>query len=157
VVLGAAGEEEIAIEAAADNSSTGAERAAHCRAALPDPVTKQATWEIILRDTELSGRLLEAITEGFWQPEQADLTAAYVDRYFAEMPAAAHRRTPWTAERVAALAFPRYAVAQPTREAAAALLARDDLTPGLRRVVTDADDDLRRALVARTAVAAASA
>jgi len=120
-------------------------------------VTKQATWEIILRDTELSGRLLEAITEGFWQPEQADLTAAYVDRYFAEMPAAAHRRTPWTADRVAALAFPRYAVAQPTREAAAALLARDDLTPGLRRVVTDADDDLRRALVARTAVAAASA
>ena len=73
------------------------------------------------------------------------------------MPAAAHRRTPWTADRVAALAFPRYAVAQPTREAAAALLARDDLTPGLRRVVTDADDDLRRALVARTAVAAASA
>ncbi|MFI6069416.1 aminopeptidase N [Micromonospora sp. NPDC051227] len=157
VVLGAAGEAEIAIEAAADNSSTGAERAAHCRAALPDPVTKQATWEIILRDTALSGRLLEAITEGFWQPEQADLTAAYVDRYFAEMPAAAHRRTPWTADRVAALAFPRYAVAQPTREAAAALLARDDLTPGLRRVVTDADDDLRRALVARTAVAAASA
>lgn len=94
VVLGAAGEAEIAIEAAADNSSTGAQRAAHCRAALPDPAAKQATWEIILRDTGLSGRLLEAIAEGFWQPEQAELTAAYVDRYFAEMPAAAHRRTP---------------------------------------------------------------
>ncbi|WP_330465703.1 aminopeptidase N [Micromonospora zamorensis] len=157
VVLGAAGEAEIAIEAAADNSSTGAERAARCRAALPDPAAKQAAWEIIVRDTELSSRPLEATAEGFWQPEQAELTAAYVDRYFADMPAAARRRTPWTADRVAALAFPRYAVAQPTREAAAALLARDDLTPGLRRVVTDADDDLRRALVARTAVAAASA
>ncbi|MEU1644124.1 aminopeptidase N [Micromonospora zamorensis] len=157
VVLGAAGEAEIAIEAAADNSSTGAERAARCRAALPDPAAKQAAWEIIVRDTELSSRPLEATAEGFWQPEQAELTAAYIDRYFADMPAAARRRTPWTADRVAALAFPRYAVAQPTREAAAALLARDDLTPGLRRVVTDADDDLRRALVARTAVAAASA
>ncbi|NYH42848.1 aminopeptidase N [Micromonospora jinlongensis] len=157
VVLGAAGEAEIALEAAADNSSTGAERAARCRAALPDPAAKQAAWEIIVRDTELSSRPLEATAEGFWQPEQAELTAAYVDRYFADMPAAARRRTPWTADRVAALAFPRYAVAQPTREAAAALLARDDLTPGLRRVVTDADDDLRRALVARTAVAAASA
>lgn len=157
VVLGAAGEAEIALEAAADNSSTGVERAARCRAALPDPVAKQAAWEIIVRDTELSSRPLEATAEGFWQPEQAELTAAYVDRYFADMPAAARRRTPWTADRVAALAFPRYAVAQPTREAAAALLARDDLTPGLRRVVTDADDDLRRALVARTAVAAASA
>ncbi|WFF00960.1 aminopeptidase N [Micromonospora sp. WMMD964] len=157
VVLGAAGEAEIAIEAAADVSSAGAERAARCRAALPDPGAKQAAWEIIVRDTDLSNRLLEATAEGFWQPEQAELTAAYVDRYFAEMPAAARRRTPWTADRVAALAFPRYAVAQPTREAAAALLARDDLTPGLRRVVTDADDDLRRALVARTAVAAAAA
>lgn len=157
VVLGVAGEAEIAIEATADNSSTGAERAARCRAALPDPAAKQAAWEIIVRDTELSSRPLEATAEGFWQPEQADLTAAYVDRYFADMPAAARRRTPWTADRVAALAFPRYAVAQPTREAAAALLARDDLTPGLRRVVIDADDDLRRALVARTAVAAASA
>ncbi|MFD6678921.1 aminopeptidase N [Micromonospora parva] len=157
VVLGAAGEAEIAIEAAADVSSAGAERAARCRAALPGLAAKQAAWKIIVRDTDLSNRLLEATAEGFWQPEQAELTAEYVDRYFAEMPAAARRRTPWTADRVAALAFPRYAVAQPTREAAAALLARDDLTPGLRRVVTDSDDDLRRALVARTAVAAASA
>ncbi|MDG4805710.1 aminopeptidase N [Micromonospora sp. WMMD1120] len=157
VVLGVAGESEIAVEAVADNSATGAERAARCRAALPDPAAKQAAWEIIVEDTELSNRLLEATAEGFWQPEQAELTAGYVERYFAEMPAAARRRTPWTADRVATLAFPRYAVAQPTREAAAALLARDDLTPGLRRVVTDADDDLRRALVARTAVAAASA
>ncbi|MFG2050947.1 aminopeptidase N [Micromonospora sp. NPDC048935] len=157
VVLGVAGEAEIAVEAAADNSSTGAERAARCRAALPDPAAKQAAWEIIVRDAELSNRLLEATAEGFWQPEQTELTAAYVERYFTDMPAAASRRTPWTADRVAKLAFPRYAVAQPTREAAAALLARDDLTPGLRRVVTDADDDLRRALVARTAVAAAAA
>ncbi|SCL67674.1 Membrane alanyl aminopeptidase Metallo peptidase. MEROPS family M01 [Micromonospora citrea] len=157
VVLGAAGAAEIAAEAAADPSATGAERAARCRAALPDPAAKQAAWEIIVSNTELSNRLVEATAEGFWQPEQAELTSAYVERYFADMPAAARARTPWVADRVANLAFPRYAVAQPTREAAAALLARDDLTPGLRRVVTDADDDLRRALVARTAVAAASA
>ncbi|WP_435209476.1 aminopeptidase N [Micromonospora sp. bgisy143] len=157
VVLGAAGEAEIAAEARADVSAAGAEQAAYCRAAVGDPAAKQAAWEIIVRDAELSNRLLEATAEGFWQPEQADLTAGYVQRYFAEMPAAARRRTSWTADRVAKLAFPRYAVAQPTRGAAAALLARDDLTAGLRRVVTDADDDLRRALVARTAVAAASA
>ncbi|MEH1168191.1 aminopeptidase N [Micromonospora sp. CPCC 205539] len=157
VVLGAAGEAEIAVEAAADPSATGAERAARCRASLPDPAAKEAAWEIIVSSTELSNRLLEATAEGFWHPDHVELTSGYVERYFADMPAAARRRTPWTADRVATLAFPRYAVAQPTREAAAALLARDDLTPGLRRVVTDADDDLRRALVARTAVAAASA
>ncbi|MGC5021955.1 aminopeptidase N [Micromonospora sp. DT47] len=157
VVLGAAGETEIAAEAAADPSATGAERAARCRAALPEVSAKEVAWEIITRNTDLSNRLVEAAAEGFWQPEQVELTAGYVDRYFTDMPEAARRRTPWVADRVAGLAFPRYAVAQPTRESAAALLARDDLTPGLRRVVTDADDDLRRALVARTAVAAAAA
>ncbi|GIJ20983.1 aminopeptidase N [Micromonospora lutea] len=157
VVLGAAGATEIAAEMTADPSATGAERAARCRAALPEPAAKQAAWEIIVSNTELSNRLVEATAEGFWQPEQAELTSAYVARYFADMPAAARLRTPWVAEEVAKLAFPRHAVSQPTREAAAALLARDDLTPGLRRVVTDADDDLRRALVARTAVAATTA
>ncbi|MEU5791746.1 aminopeptidase N [Micromonospora purpureochromogenes] len=157
VVLGAAGEPEIAAQAAADRSATGAERAACCRAALPDAEAKRIAWEIVISSTELSNRLVEATAEGFWQPEQAELTAPYVERYFADMPAAARLRTAWTADRVTTLAFPRYAVAQPTRELAAALLARDDLTPGLRRWVTDLDDDLRRALVARTAVAAASA
>ncbi|MFG1776901.1 aminopeptidase N [Micromonospora sp. NPDC049051] len=157
VVLGAAGAAEIAAEAAADPSASGAERAARCRAALPDPAAKRAAWEIVVSNTELSNRLVEATAQGFWQPEQAELTAGYVERYFADMPAAARSRTPWVADQVAKLAFPRHAVAQPTREAAAALLARDDVTPGLRRVVTDADDDLRRALVARTAVAAAAA
>ncbi|QOC90760.1 aminopeptidase N [Micromonospora craniellae] len=157
VVLGAAGEDEIAAESAADPSATGAERAATCRAALPDPAAKRAAWEIIVSNTELSNRLVEATAAGFWRPEQAELTADYVTRYFADMPAAARLRTPWVADGVAKLAFPRYAVVSSTREAAAALLARDDLTPGLRRVVTDADADLRRALVARTAVAAMTA
>ncbi|MER7460184.1 aminopeptidase N [Micromonospora sp. NPDC126480] len=157
VVLGAAGPAEITAEAAADRSATGAERAARCRAALPDAGAKQAAWEIVVADTELSNRLVEATAEGFWQPEQAELTAPYVARYFADMPAAARLRTPWVADRIASLAFPRYAVAQTTREAVADLLARDDLTPGLRRRLVDRDDDLRRALVARTAVAAASA
>ncbi|WP_229402425.1 aminopeptidase N [Micromonospora okii] len=157
VVLGAAGEGEIAAEAAADPSATGVERAARCRAALPDPAAKAAAWQVVVADTGLSNRLLEAAARGFWQPEQAELTEPYVERYFAEMPAAARLRTPWVAEQIAADAFPRYAVAQRTRELAAALLARDDVPPGVRRRVTDADDDLRRALVARTAVAAASA
>ncbi|WDZ84820.1 aminopeptidase N [Micromonospora cathayae] len=150
VVLGAAGEAEIAAEATADPSAKGAEEAARCRAARPDPAAKQAAWEVVSHDTELSNRLVEATVAGFWQPEQAELTAPYVERYFADMPAAARRRTAWVADEVAQLAFPRYAVAARTRELAAALLARDDLTPGLRRVVTDADDDLRRALTART-------
>ncbi|MEV1290005.1 aminopeptidase N [Micromonospora sp. NPDC049679] len=148
-VLGATGEPEIAGELAGDRSATGAEWAARCRAAVPDPAAKERAWQVIVADTSVSNRLVEANAEGFWQPEQADLTGPYVARYFAEMPAAARLRTAWVAERVANLAFPHYAVAASTRLAAAALLARDDLDPGLRRAVTDADDDLGRALTAR--------
>ncbi|MEV4625183.1 aminopeptidase N [Micromonospora sp. NPDC049523] len=151
VVLGAAGEAEIAAELAADRSAAGEERAARCRAALPDPAAKERAWRIIVSDTSLSNRLVEANAGGFWQPEQEALTESYLERYFTEMPAAARLRTAWTADQVAKLAFPQYAVQPRTRELAAALLERDDLTPGLRRVVTDAADDLRRALLSRSA------
>jgi len=93
---------------------------------------------------------VEAHAQGFWQPEQAELTQPYVERYFAEMPAAVGLRSPWMAEAVARLTFPRYAVAARTRSAAATLLARDGLAPGVRRAVADADDDLARALLARS-------
>jgi len=149
VVLGAAGPDKIEAELATDRSATGEQWAARCRAALPDAAAKERAWRVITADTTLSNRLVEAHAEGFWQPEQADLTQSYVERYFAEMPAAARMRTPWVADQVAKSAFPRYAVAASTRKAAAVLLARDDLEPGLRRVVIDADDDLRRALAAR--------
>lgn len=110
VVLGVAGEAEIAAELAADRSAAGEERAARCRAALPDPAAKERAWQIIVSDTSLSNRLVEANAGGFWQPEQEALTESYVERYFAEMPAAARRRTAWTADQVAKLAFPEYAV-----------------------------------------------
>jgi aminopeptidase N len=149
VVLGAAGEPEIAEEFAADRSATGEEWATRCRAALPDPAAKERAWRALIEDTTISNRLVEANAAGFWQPEQLALTEGYVARYFAEMPAMAARRTPWLTERAAMLAFPHYAVAPDTRAAAARLLADERLDPGLRRAVTDADDDLGRALTAR--------
>ncbi|MGA3527450.1 aminopeptidase N [Melissospora conviva] len=154
VVLGAAGEAQIEAEARADRSATGEQWAARCRAALPDPAAKAAAWEIIVRGAEHSNRIVEATAGDFWQPEQAELTAGYVPRYFVEQPAAALLRPGWTAERIASDAFPRYAVDPVTRELAAKLLGRDDLVPGLRRAVVDAADDLARALAARQRYAA---
>ncbi|BCB84476.1 aminopeptidase N [Phytohabitans suffuscus] len=148
-VLGAADPDRIEAEVADDRSATGEQWAARSRAALPDAAAKAEAWRVVTEDTTLSNRLVEANAKGFWQPEHADLTESYVERYFADMPAAARLRTPWVADQIAKHAFPRYAVAASTRAAAAALLARDDLEPGLRRVVIDADDDLRRALAAR--------
>ncbi|HEX8629026.1 MAG TPA: aminopeptidase N [Catenuloplanes sp.] len=148
-VLGAVAPADVDAEAAADRSAAGEQWAARCRASLPDPAAKQAAWHALTADLSLSNRLVEANADGFWQPEQAELTQPYVERYFSDMPRVAAERTAWLSERVAALAYPRFAVSNRTRELAAELLARGDLTAGLRRAVVDADDDLGRALAAR--------
>ncbi|HEY2950107.1 MAG TPA: aminopeptidase N [Micromonosporaceae bacterium] len=154
VVLAQAGPADIDARLAADRSALGEQWAARCRASRPDAAAKEAAWRAIIEDTTISNRLIEATAGGFWQPEHTALTAAYVERYFADMPAMAARRTAWMIERTAESAYPRYAVDPATRGLAADLLRRTDLHPGLRRAVVDADDELGRALAARTAVAA---
>ena len=149
VVLGAAGPDEIEAALAADLSATGEQQAALCRAALPDAGAKARAWELIINDTSASNRILEATAHGFWQPEQLDLTASYVPRYFADLPDMLRRRTGMSGERVAVAAYPSVVVEARTRELAAELLATPDLPAILRRVVTDGDDDVRRALAAR--------
>jgi aminopeptidase N len=149
VVLGAAGPQEIDAEFERDRSATGEQFAARCRAALPSAEAKDRAWSMIISDTTVSGRLVEATAGGFWQPEQSALTAGYVPRYFAEMPEMMAVRTGMSAERVAVNAYPRYAVDPSTRRLATDLLARDDLNSILRRTVVDEDDDMRRALDAR--------
>jgi aminopeptidase N len=72
-----------------------------------------------------------------------------VPRYFADLPDMLRRRTGMSGERVAVAAYPSVVVEARTRELAAELLATPDLSSILRRVVTDGDDDVRRALAAR--------
>ncbi|GII22820.1 aminopeptidase N [Planosporangium mesophilum] len=150
VVLGMAGAADLDAESERDRSGHGAQHAARCRAALPDPAAKARAWEAIVTDETLSNRLLLAYAQGFWQPEQESLTEAYVARYFDQMPAMAAQRGAQVVSQVAKAAYPRYAVSTPTADAAQRLLDRTDLPPVLRRVLLDCTDDLRRALTVRS-------
>jgi aminopeptidase N len=147
--LGAATPDDIAAELTTDRSATGEQWATRCHAARPDAEAKRVAWTAVILDDGLSNRLLEAHADGFWQPEQIELTQPYVERYFTEMPEMAQRRSAWVVERLAGAAYPHLAVAPETRRLAAELLARTDVPPALSRAVADADDDLARALVAR--------
>ncbi|MFC3740486.1 aminopeptidase N [Paractinoplanes deccanensis] len=148
-VLGAAGTAMIDAEFERDRSATGEQWAARSRAARPDAEAKAAAWEAIIGDATLSNRLVEMTASGFWQAEQLDLVRPYVARYFAEMPGMMRLRSGMSAEKTATYAYPNVMVEPATRSLAAELLATGDLDPILRRVVEDADDDLRRALAAR--------
>jgi aminopeptidase N len=147
--LGLLSAAEIEAEYERDRSAQGAEYAATCRAARPDPAAKAEAWRSIVTDDGLSNRIVRAGAVGFWRPGQEELTRAYVPRYFVEMPDMVARRSPQVAWEVAHEAFPRYAVDAETVAAAERLLAAPDLNPVLARVVADQADDLRRALAAR--------
>ncbi|MEV7625417.1 aminopeptidase N [Actinoplanes sp. NPDC089786] len=148
VKLGAATEAEIEAEFARDRTATGERFAMRCRAALPTPEAKAAAWRRIV-DPGTSARMAEAAALGFWQPEQAALTDAYVARYFTEMPELFKERGGSGAELIGTALYPSLAVAESTRALAAGLLARPDVNATLRRTVIDQDDDMRKALLAR--------
>ncbi len=147
--LGELDPSEIDAEAQADHSSQGAVHAARCRAALPDATAKRAAWQVVVGDAERPNYELYATAEGFWQPEQRQLTAPYVERYAAEIGATAAFRSGWVVARLALLAYPWCVVSPNTLAATERLLADETLDAGIRRSVVDSGDELRRAVAVR--------
>ena len=125
--------------------------ATRCRAALPTAAAKERAWAQITTDAEIANYELYAACEGFWQYGQLELTAPYVDRYFAEIAGTEKLRSGWVVARNSLLAFPIYAIDERTLELAAGLLADEDVPAGIRRAVGDQRDDLARALAIRAA------
>ncbi|MDA4887810.1 aminopeptidase N [Streptomyces sp. MS2A] len=150
-VLGATDETAIAAELDNDPSATGQEGAARCRAALPDADAKARAWDAMFATDDLSNYLFTATAQGFWQPEQADLVAGYVPRYYTEAVALAARRGPAIADAAGRWAFPAHAVDADTLRLGQECLAGADPIPALRRKLTDQLDDLARALRVREA------
>ncbi|WP_424214299.1 aminopeptidase N [Streptomyces sp. BI20] len=150
-VLGAIAEPEIAAAQAADPSSTGAEGAARCRAALPDPQAKTTAWNLLFHDDTLSNNLFTAVADGFWQPEQAELTTPWLAHYHPDAAALADRRGPAIALAAGRFAFPTTTVTPENLQAGRTALDNPDLTPALRRTLANQVDDLDRALRVRTA------
>ncbi|MTE18585.1 aminopeptidase N [Streptomyces sp. TRM43335] len=150
--LGAAGPDDIDTALDADPSATGTEGAARCRAALPDPEAKEAAWQAVFDEADtLSTYGLVATLQGFWHPEQRDLLRDYVPRYFEQAPALAARRGEAVAQALTHYGFPRPFTDPDTLTAGERCLAAPDLTAALRRGLTDALDDLARALRVREA------
>ncbi|MFJ2023142.1 aminopeptidase N [Streptomyces sp. NPDC087897] len=151
--LGATDEKAIAAALEADPSASGREGAARCRAALPTPEAKAAAWDALFTDDTLSNYLFTATAQGFWQPGQEDLLAAYVPRFYPDAIALAARRGPAIAEAAGRYAFPAYAIDAESLATGIRALEDPDLIPALRRKLMDQLDDLRRALAVRTAAA----
>ncbi|MFC0625514.1 aminopeptidase N [Kribbella deserti] len=149
--IGAIGDAEIDAELARDKSSEGEVHAVRCRAALPTPEAKERAWALISSDAEVANYELYAACEGFWHPAQLDVTAPYVDRYFAEIAGTEKLRSGWVIARSALLAFPNTVIDEQVVRKAEALAADESVSTGIRRSVSDEADDLRRAVKIRAA------
>ncbi|WBQ01976.1 aminopeptidase N [Kribbella sp. CA-293567] len=149
--LGAVDDAGIDAELARDNSSEGIVHATRCRAALPTAEAKERAWAQITTDAEIANYELYAACEGFWQANQQELTAPYVDRYFAEIAGTEKLRSGWVVAWSSNLAFPAYAIDERVAGLAAGLAADENVPAGIRRAVGDNHDDLVRALAVRAA------
>ncbi|NUT34571.1 MAG: aminopeptidase N [Hamadaea sp.] len=145
-IAGALTDAELDAELERDPSARGAIEAARCRAARPDAASKAAAFEKIVRDRELSNRILEATGHGFWRPEHEEITDAYVGPYFAELPRSQEWRSGYLLATLADAAYPIAAAAPSTVVAADRALAEPGINTQFARALADSTDDLRRAI-----------
>ena len=141
--LGELTPEEIDEERVGDGTIVGVLGAAGAMAALPTEAAKAAAWQRLLGDDTLSNREFEAVSYGFWDPEQTVLVHPYLPRYLSEGLAAARRRGPSFEERLGKT-FPLVPLTDEHVEALAETL-RGEVPTVLRRAWEDAYDDLARA------------
>ncbi|HEY6741390.1 MAG TPA: aminopeptidase N [Lapillicoccus sp.] len=145
VAIGAAGPDEIEAELSRDPTAAGQRRAATARALLPTAEAKAEAWRLATEDDELPNAMNEAVIAGFFHPAQAELTAPYVQPYFAVIPDVWERRTSEPAQNVVVGLFPGVASTE-VIDRAEAFLADPANPPALRRLVAEGRDDALRSL-----------
>ncbi|MFD8600152.1 aminopeptidase N [Kitasatospora sp. NPDC059646] len=151
VATGRADEAAIEAELARDNTSSGQEHAATCRAARPTAEAKAEAWASVVESDTLTNYVQEAVIAGFQQPDQRDLLAPYAEKYFAAVKQVWETRSHEISQQIIGGLYPAYAVSQATLDATDAWLAQADPAPALRRQVVEARAGIERALKAQAA------
>ncbi|PJN21613.1 aminopeptidase N [Kitasatospora sp. CB02891] len=151
VATGRADEAAIDAELARDNTSSGQEHAATCRAARPTAEAKAEAWASVVESDTLTNYVQEAVIAGFQQPDQRDLLAAYTEKYFASVKQVWETRSHEISQQIIGGLYPAYSVSQATLDATDAWLASADPAPALRRQVVEARAGVERALKAQAA------
>ncbi|RAJ44241.1 aminopeptidase N [Kitasatospora sp. SolWspMP-SS2h] len=151
VATGRADEAAIDAELARDNTSSGQEHAATCRAARPTAEAKAEAWTSVVDSDTLTNYVQEAVIAGFQQADQRELLAAYAEKYFASVKQVWETRSHEISQQIIGGLYPSYAVSQATLDATDAWLAAADPSPALRRQVVEARAGVERALKAQAA------
>ena len=142
-------EARLAAERERDPSDRGDRAMVAAAAARPTEQAKEDTWDRIHSSGYSSLALAMAAARSFFVRQQRDLVEPYVEPFFEGLPRVF---ADWEAEAARAYfraLFPWHRIEGETREAVQAVRAADGVGSMLRRLLTEADDDLRRALECR--------
>ncbi len=146
---GAIGEAMITEELERDPTDLGQRQAATARAARPDPDAKQAAWDRLLTETDLSHTVSRQIWTGFAQLDQREVLRPFTERYFAVLDQVWQQRSLDWAISFSAAMFPHWDAGEPLLDRVDARLADGELPRPLRRVLLEQRDLLVRTLDAR--------
>ncbi len=147
---GAAGSDEIAVEATRDATATGRERAARAEAALPTPEAKARAWARVFDDDTLSNQMVDAICQGWAIAHEPSLLAPFVEPYHQRIRDLWGQRTHAIAESVAVGVYPASLSSAALQETTQAWLdANVDAPDGLRRIVAEHRDAVARSVRAQ--------
>lgn len=156
VAGGRRGESDIDAALAQDNTETGAIAAATARAAIPTPEAKAAAWQQIVVDGSLPNSQQQAAIAGFFRVHDQELVTPYAVKYFDAVTDVWTTRTHELSQQIAAGLFPRLATQSTVNNAQRFLDQLGSEHNGLRRIVLERQDAIRRAVAAQAVDAAAA-
>jgi aminopeptidase N len=151
---GAAGAVEIQSELDNDRTAGGERQAAVATALIGNAEAKAEVWRRITGPVPLSNWEQRALLIGFQHSAQTELTAPFVERYFAVIDEIWATRDSELAQEFVEAAYPTLQVSQRTLAASDEWLALPDRPAPLRRLVAEGRDGVARALAARARDAA---
>ncbi len=145
VSQGAAGPAEIDAELDRDPTDAGERRAATCRAAIPDAAAKEAAWQAIVSGT-LPGATFRATVNGFQDPDHPELLSPYAEKFFDVVGEVWAKWGSDMAQYFASNAYPVTQISERTVQLTEEYIDRANPPAALRRLLTEGQDSVRRAL-----------
>ncbi|MBF4570996.1 aminopeptidase N [Herbiconiux sp. VKM Ac-1786] len=149
VAGGKAGEAEIAETLEADNTASGAQSAAHARAAIPTPEGKAAAFASLVDVDTAPNAIVRATGLGFQRGSDPALFEPLVEQYFDSLQLLWETRSYAIASAVINGLYPAGLANQALRDATQQWLDRNGEPPALRRLVVENLAGVDRALAAQ--------
>jgi aminopeptidase N len=145
VALGELAETAIDEELERDNTAGGQRQAASARAGIPTAEAKLNAWKAVIENHNLANALLESTVGGFAQPDQRELLAPFVDKYFATIAEVWETRTNEIAQTLTLGLFPSL-LGSPEILAKADAFIAGSSDVGAVRLIRELRDNVARSL-----------